>query len=292
MRKISYHTILSELLIDHCDLMPVINKFGIGFGLEEKSIEEICIENNVNVHFVLAVLNLYHDINYYPGALLPKFDITHVLEYLKNSVETYINYSVLNIEKHFTPLIAMSDGENEDLKLLQSLFYQFKTEIYAQLQKDLEHIGDYSTELLNDLKTIMIKHISTPINKNLAYAVVFSVNALEQELLFYNRILNRILRPKLEELDEEKIGSLSYAFSDEQKNQNSESGLSNREIEVLKLIVQGQLNKEIADKLNISINTVLSHRKNIISKTGIKTISGLTFYSISKGYVASGSFNI
>lgn len=292
MRKISYHTILSELLIEHCDLMPVVNRFGIGFGLEEKSIEIICAENNVNVHFLLTVLNLYHDANYYPGALLPKFDITDVLEYLKNSVETYINYSISNIEKHFTPLMAMSNGENEDLKLLHNLFYRFKTEISGQLQKDLEHISDYSTELLNDLKTIMIKHISTPINKNLAYAVVFSVDALEQELLFYNRILNRILRPKLEELDAEKIENLSHAFSDDQKQSDSDSQLSNREIEVLKLIVQGQMNKEIADRLNISINTVLSHRKNIIAKTGIKTISGLTFYSISKGFVSSGNFNI
>lgn len=64
--------------------------------------------------------------------------------------------------------------------------------------------------------------------------------------------------------------------------QNSEQEqLSDREIEVLKLLVSGLSNKEIADKLFISIHTVISHRKNISQKTGIKSQSGLTIYAIS-----------
>ena len=57
--------------------------------------------------------------------------------------------------------------------------------------------------------------------------------------------------------------------------------LSERETEVLKLIISGMSNKEIADKLFISIHTVVSHRKNISQKTGIKSQSGLTIYAIS-----------
>ena len=57
--------------------------------------------------------------------------------------------------------------------------------------------------------------------------------------------------------------------------------LSDRELDVLKLIVAGLSNKEIADKLFISIHTVVSHRKNISQKTGIKSQSGLTIYAIS-----------
>lgn len=62
--------------------------------------------------------------------------------------------------------------------------------------------------------------------------------------------------------------------------------LSLREVEVLQLIVKGITNKEIADKLNISLNTVLTHRKNITSKLGIKTVSGLTFYAIMNGLIS------
>lgn len=56
--------------------------------------------------------------------------------------------------------------------------------------------------------------------------------------------------------------------------------LSEREIDVLKLLATGMSNKEIADKLNISANTVITHRKNISQKTGIKSISGLTIFAV------------
>ena len=61
--------------------------------------------------------------------------------------------------------------------------------------------------------------------------------------------------------------------------------LSDREIEVLSLVAQGHINKEIADILNISMPTVISHRKNITDKLGMKSISALTIYAVMHGYV-------
>lgn len=65
--------------------------------------------------------------------------------------------------------------------------------------------------------------------------------------------------------------------------------LSEREIDVLVQLVHGLSNKEIADKLNISIHTVMSHRKNITQKTGIKSQSGLTIYAISNKIISLDS---
>jgi DNA-binding CsgD family transcriptional regulator len=77
---------------------------------------------------------------------------------------------------------------------------------------------------------------------------------------------------------QEQISELTSADSpDENPVQES---LSYRETEVLKLLAQGFPNKEIADKLCISIHTVITHRKNISQKTGIKSISGLTVYAV------------
>ncbi len=64
--------------------------------------------------------------------------------------------------------------------------------------------------------------------------------------------------------------------------------LSGREIEVLKSVALGFSNKEIADKLFISINTVITHRKNITEKLGIKTIAGLTVYAMMNNYIKPG----
>lgn len=86
-----------------------------------------------------------------------------------------------------------------------------------------------------------------------------------------------------------KIGETIHALlkSDDQNNQatNNEKLLSEREIEVLKQLALGLSSKEIAEKLNISINTAITHRKNISQKTGIKTVSGLTIYAVVNKYI-------
>jgi len=66
----------------------------------------------------------------------------------------------------------------------------------------------------------------------------------------------------------------------QEEKSNELSELSDREQDVLKLVALGFQNKEIAEKLFISIHTVISHRKNITEKLGIKSISGLTVYAI------------
>lgn len=68
---------------------------------------------------------------------------------------------------------------------------------------------------------------------------------------------------------------------------SSADELSAREIQVLQLVVSGVINKDIAIRLNISMNTVLTHRKNITAKLGIKTISGLTLYALMHGYIST-----
>lgn len=61
--------------------------------------------------------------------------------------------------------------------------------------------------------------------------------------------------------------------------------LTDREIEVMALIVQGYINKEIADRLHIGLATVITHRRNIMDKLGMKSVSALTIYAVMHGYV-------
>lgn len=68
-----------------------------------------------------------------------------------------------------------------------------------------------------------------------------------------------------------------------EKNDVENDELSQREIEVLKMVATGMLNKEIADKLCISVNTVITHRKNISAKLGVKSASAFTTYAIMNG---------
>ena len=64
------------------------------------------------------------------------------------------------------------------------------------------------------------------------------------------------------------------------------SVLTPREREVLRLVVAGYINKEIADRLAVSLTTVISHRKNLTEKLGIKSVSALTVYAVTRGLIS------
>lgn len=75
----------------------------------------------------------------------------------------------------------------------------------------------------------------------------------------------------------------------EDTSQSMNGGLSVREGEVLTLLAKGYINKEIAERLNISQTTVITHRKNIVEKLGIRSVSGLTIYAVMNGFVEADS---
>lgn len=86
----------------------------------------------------------------------------------------------------------------------------------------------------------------------------------------------------------EALDSCIEQLSTSREPRETQEELTLREIEVLRCVAQGKMNKEIADVLHISINTVLSHRKNIVAKLGIKTVSGLSLYAVMNGIIAAG----
>ena len=78
------------------------------------------------------------------------------------------------------------------------------------------------------------------------------------------------------------LEKFSKAIDNSSNNTDHQENLSERETDVLLHLLKGMSNKEIGDTLNISIHTVISHRKNIMEKTGIKSLPGLTIYAISR----------
>lgn len=85
---------------------------------------------------------------------------------------------------------------------------------------------------------------------------------------------------------EEEIREILSDLMEEPSGKGEITGeLSGREKEVLKELASGKTNKEIADRLSISVNTVITHRKNISSKLGIKSVSGLSLYALMNGVI-------
>ncbi len=92
----------------------------------------------------------------------------------------------------------------------------------------------------------------------------------------------------IHESEESIINSLESVISNNENNSQTLAAstvLSERERDVLKLLVNGCSNKEIADKLFISIHTVATHRKNITAKTGIKSTAAMAIYAVANNII-------
>lgn len=286
-------SILSEVIEANHQLIPVINRFGIKLGLEDKTIARVCQDADINAVFFLTILNTYLNEDYFPERILQKFDIELVVDYLNRTDSYLINGQLYNLEKHMNAFLAMSDPNNSALKLIKKMFMKFKAELTIQVEQ-ASHESYSCLALLSDLKSIIIKHISGNFNENMCYAIIFSIDSLQTDLQKHNRIREKVLQPMITELVDAGIDDWQEILSTNNKKEEDKNGhaISLRELDVLRLVAQGFLNKEIADKLNISMNTVLSHRKNITAKLGIKTVSGLIFYCITHGYISADEIEL
>jgi DNA-binding NarL/FixJ family response regulator len=100
--------------------------------------------------------------------------------------------------------------------------------------------------------------------------IIHAIFAIAKGEKFYcNKVLDIILNKQFETKDENCEPTV----------------LTERESEITALIASGLTNKEIADQLHLSHHTVHTHRKNIIKKLGVKSVSELTVYAMNVGLI-------
>ncbi|MDR1809472.1 MAG: LuxR family transcriptional regulator, partial [Prevotella sp.] len=195
-------TVLSDLIADCHFLVPVINRFGVKLGLEDKTVAGICAQYALDEDFFLAILNTCLHEDFFPEKKLRNFDIRLVAGYLNETDRYYLQVSLPNLEKHLNAFVAVSSSENRQLKLLNKLFAEFKTEFLARISDSAKWVDDEdaSYAVLLDMKNILIKHISGDFNENLCYAVLFAIDSLREDLAKQNRIRAKILKPMVADL--------------------------------------------------------------------------------------------
>ncbi len=185
---------------------------------------------------------------------------------------------------------------------------------YSMLMYEEEH-SDID-EKLYDLKNILIKYFHGEESDELCSQIIFELFRLEKDIQDHTRIENNVLRPLVMEMEaalfdrydrktrqrvDGEHGPVRLHHRDphgmtasglmEHPAAAMREDLSPREIEILRLVASGFLNKEIADKCAISLHTVISHRKNITRKLQIKTVAGLTVYALLNDIISSEDIN-
>jgi len=139
---------------------------------------------------------------------------------------------------------------------------------FVSLQIYMEHTSFFINQLF---KTIVISGDSKPIQ--LTNVRMLNIHQTEKELIKQILLIQQNGHNK--HPDDTRIPR----WNDAPKQ------LTKREIEVLVLIIKGYLNKEIAEELHIGLSTVITHRKNIVEKLKIKSVSKLTIYAVMNGYI-------
>jgi len=282
---------LSDVIFNNPTLLVLLSRFGIPVGFGEKTIGQICEENGVSAELFLFVCNIYSYKDIPSGSYtLKKEDLPQLLSYLRASHHYYIDKRLPHIERHLNALADRAGSPYGDM--LKQFFNDYKEEveehfafeeakIFPTVTKDIEQsknifIGAHDSieEKLSDLIQIIFKYLPKNISSEEVIELTFDIFQLAIDLDRHT-----VLEEEVFMEDHGKEHSKNKCQSAPSEEGNNEE-LTPREKEILVLVAKGYMSKEIADMLNISMNTVNTHRKNITAKTGIKSIAGLTVYAL------------
>ncbi len=175
-------------------------------------------------------------------------------------------------------------------KGIMAILNSSKIKLKAQVFDNIQDFTDYTNNSMfklviinSDIYGDEIKYIHS-IKSTIPNAIIIGLISNSPDRDFINLIDNRIY---LNDNSLKIIEIVEHSLSAKTKSNKkvNENKLSDREIEVLKLLIKGKTNKEIADELFISIHTVISHRKNITGKLGIKSTGAMAIYAVANNII-------
>lgn len=306
-----------SLIRDNYDLLQMLGSFGISLGFGDKTVEETCTDNHVDTYTFLSVVNF--TINGYSDALVDdKLSVPTLMHYLQASHAWYLDFQLPFIRRELEESLNQEDSLG---KLILSFYDEYAHEIrrhmqyeqrvlfpYVESLLDGRSVGDYNIETfsrhhgqadkkLRELKLLIIKYLPHDgFHNNKLMAALHDIYANEEWLHQHAQVEDSIFVPAIRRLEHiQKQSDVTRNITDmvfkNAASQNSET-LSEREIDVIVALVQGMANKEIADHLCISVNTVITHRRNIARKLQIHSPAGLTIYAIVNGLVDISSVKL
>ena len=292
-----------SIIRDNYNILQSLGSFGINLGFGDKTVREVCEEQNVDTYTFLAVVNFtINGYKEYDNA--DRLSLSTLLHYLRASHAYYIDFQLPFIRKE---LVEALDEKDNLARLILKLYDDYAHSITNHMKYEEKMVFPYVQALidgnanesfdietfskhhvqvdlkLKELKSIIIKYLpSDGLHNNQLSATLYDIYNNEEWLAHHSEVEEEIFIPAVRN-EERKLrqNDVSAKISSmiSQAPQSDEQ-LSDREKDVIVALVQGMTNKEIADHLFISINTVITHRRNIARKLQIHSPAGLTIYAI------------
>lgn len=292
-----------SLIRDNYNLLQSLGSFGISLGFGDKTVKQVCDDQNVDTNTFLAVVNFTIN-GYREMDDVSRLSVPTLLQYLKASHDYFLGFQLPFIRKKLVDAL----DENDNLaRLILKLYDEYSRSVTLHMKYEEKTVFPYVESLLagkpmanyaidmyskhhgqesfklRELKSIIIKYFPGDcLRNNQLSATLYDIYNNEEWLALHAEVEDNIFIPAIKYLeDKSRQSDVSAKISSMiGKNQEGADALGEREKDVIVALVQGMSNKEIAEHLCISVNTVITHRRNIARKLQIHSPAGLTIYAI------------
>ncbi len=314
-----YHELdpMSDVISDDYRMLQMLGRFGITLGFGNQTVGETCKAAGVDVTTFLTVVNYVKDAAHaHINEMVEQIDLPCLMRYLKNSHTYFVDFRLPNIRRKLLEAIDCSSS-NQIAMLILKFYDEYAAEVARHMQYEDSHVHPFVENLLKgkvgsetfdtvvrqhednhasleksiaELKNIIIKYYPNDNAAQLMGEVLMDIFMTEEDLLTHCHMEDTLFAECVRRL-EFKVRQAGGAESDDEgdddgeKNAPSTNDLSEREKDIVVQVAKGLSNKEIADALFISVNTVMTHRRNISRKLQIHSPAALTIYALVNGLV-------
>lgn len=292
-------------------LLQVMSRFGISLGFGERTIEDVCRERGIEAETFVAVINYVKQGGKSESPRLfatlsdsrLRESVSSLLGYLKATHAYFLDYLFPRIRREMLSAIDCS-VKNEVAFLMLKFYDGYVDEVRRHMQYEDEvtfgHVerlvaGEKMPEggrphllsshhatfedKLYELKALFVQYYPQQGTSNELNEVLYDLYRAQEDLLMHCKVEDHLFLPAVRQLEQRNI-RLSQRPEEEEEEEETNDVLSAREKEIVVCVAKGMANKEIADKLCLSINTVTTHRRNIARKLSIHSSAGITIYAI------------
>ncbi len=295
--------LLISIIRDNYNVLQSLGSFGINLGFGDKTVKEVCEYEGVDTYTFLAVVNFTINGHRNPDDA-DRVSIPTLMKYLRASHDYYLGFQLPFIRKELSEAL---DPDNSVSNLVLKLYDEYARQIQLHMKYEERMVFPYVDNLLDgrvtsgydietfskhhgqtdqklrELKQIIIKYLpSDGLRNNQLSATLYDIYNNEEWLALHAEVEDHIFIPAIRRLEQrlrqsDVSNKISHMIALSPTNTEA---LSDREKDVIVSLVQGMSNKEIANHLCISVNTVITHRRNIARKLQIHSPAGLTIYAI------------
>lgn len=231
---------MAEVIHLNYSLLPVITRFDIDLGFGDRTVEEVCRDNEINLDFFIEITNSFINEDYIPQKELNSFPLSLIVKYLEKTHDYYLSEKVPELEEMIDRMVKLSGADTQKSELLMNFFREYREELKNHIEKEELKVQPYVIEIekayekgvlneslkeailnysindfanehdnieekLYDLTNIIIKYMPPCPDKALTNRILMELFRLEKDLNAHAELEDKVLIPKVSIMEEELL---------------------------------------------------------------------------------------